>query len=247
MKQAAEKNLINFLDGKGSFSRKNLLDYFIQTEGDLKEGTLGWRIYDLKKKNILNEIKRGWYTLNVKPVYVPSINDNIQKLAGVFQKNYRDSKYCLWDVNWLNEFTIHQFNQQMLLFETEKDLQESLAHTLNDNNYHVVWSLKGTHLSVFDETVVVLPLISRAPIQKIAGETVPIFVPTLEKVLVDIYHEDKVFHFVQGAEMERIFENALSRYAINFTTFFGYAQRRGKEDELRKFLSTNFPDILIES
>lgn len=244
MKQVAEEKLVNFFAGKDIFSRRDLFDFFVQLEADLKEGTLGWRIYDLKKKSILHEVKRGWYTLNVKPTYMPGIDHKVKRLASIFNKNYRDSKYCLWDINWLNEFTVHQFSQQMFLFETEKDLQESLAYTLNDSSYHVVWSLKGTHLSVFDETIIVLPLITRAPIQDIkAGESI-ISVPTLEKMLVDIYQENKVFHFVQGAEMERIFENALSRYAINYTTLFGYAKRRGKENDLRNFLSAHFPDKL---
>lgn len=42
--------MICFFEDKGSFSRNDLLDYFIQTEGALNEGTLGWRINDLKKK-----------------------------------------------------------------------------------------------------------------------------------------------------------------------------------------------------
>ena len=71
-----------------------------------------------------------------------------------------------------------------------------------------------------------------------------ITLPTLEKLLVDIYDEDKMFHFVQGAEIERIFQNALNRYSINYTTFFGYAKRRGKEINLWALFSKHFQELL---
>jgi hypothetical protein len=195
----------------------------------------------------LREIKRGWYTLNVKPVYVPPVDDKIKKLAGIFTSNYRDVRYCVWDINWLNEFTVHQFNRELLLIETEKDLQESLAYTLADNGYNnVIWSLKATHLSLTNsiDPITILPLISRAPVQYIQTGETSVSLPILEKILVDIYQEEKLFYFIQGAEMGRIFEHAFDCYSINYTSFFGYAKRRGKEVELHAFMTKYFPEIL---
>jgi len=248
MKKIEEAKLINFFKDKSIFSRKELFDYFLGSEGELKEGTFGWRIYDLKKNKIIHEVKRGWYTLQAKPAYIPPFNEKVEQLAAIFTKNYRESKYCVWDINWINEFTVHQFTKDTYLLETEKDLEESVAHTLSDNGFqNILWSLKGTHLSITNSAnpVVILPLKSRSPVQLIQtdnGNTIAL--PTLEKLLVDIYKENKVFHFVQGAEMERIFQNAFSRYWINFTTFFGYAKRRGKEAKLRSFLSQHIPDLV---
>jgi len=171
--KAAEKNLVNFFQDKSSFSRVDLFNYFLEIEGELKEGTFGWRIYDLKRKSILREIKRGWYTLNVKPIYVPAIDDRMKKLSAIFTSNYRNTRYCLWNISWLNEFTVHQFNRELFLFETEKDLQEPVANTLSDNGLrNVIWSLKVTGLSSTNSgyPIIILALISRAPIQNIGRE-----------------------------------------------------------------------------
>ncbi len=248
MKIASENKLINFFKNVSSFSKDDLFNYFLQSEGELKEGTLGWRIYDLKKKNILREIKRGLYTFNIKPVYVPEVDDSLIKLAEIFTSHYKDANYCVWNISWINEFTVHQFNRDNAIFETEKDLKESVAHTLADNGYTaIITALYGQLLSFTSPItpVILQPLISRAPLQHAESKTgKTIVVPTLEKILVDIYANENVFHFVHGAEMEKIFRHALDRYAINYTTFFGYAKRRGKDADLRDFLAKHFQEIL---
>jgi len=241
MKKNAQYQFIQFFKGKPQFSREELHDYFLTTEGEINEGTLGWRIYDLKQKNILQEIQRGWYTLEVRPFYQPAIEPTIQELANLFTKNFRNVPYCIWNISWLNEFTVHQFGSERIILETEKDLQESVANILGDNGYHnVIWSLKGQPpRNNFKEIpILLLPLISRAPVQDITTEDgQPIVIPTLEKILVDIYESSSAFRFIQGAEVERIFEHAIERYAVNYSTLFNYAKRRGKEMELRAFLS----------
>lgn len=251
MKSLAISNLVRHFQQKERISRDELYNYFKDTEGELKKSTFGWRIYDLKKQNILRQIKQGWYSLNTKPVYVPFIGDVLEKMATIYIENYTDARFCVWDTNWINEFSVHQFNREEYLFETEKDLQESVAHTLSDNGFrNILWGLRGTHVSFVNSVnpIIVLPLISRAPLQQIQSEKGhEISVPTLEKMLVDVFDDNRIFHFVQGSEMERIFENAFNRYSINLTTFFAYGKRRGKEIELQEFLSRLFPDMLLNT
>jgi hypothetical protein len=248
MRIKAKNQFIHFFKGKPQFSRQELHDYFLTTEGEINEGTLGWRIYDLKQKNILQEIQRGWYTLDVRPFYRPVIEPIVQELASLFMKNFQNVPFCIWNVCWLNEFTVHQFGGERIILETEKDLQESLANILGDNGYHnVIWSLKGQPpRNNFKEIpILLLPLISRAPVQGITTEDgSSVVIPTLEKILVDIYEGSSAFRFLQGAEIERIFEHAIERYAINYSTLLNYARRRGKETELRTFLSKYVHDTV---
>jgi len=246
MKKKAQSQFIQFFKGRPQFSREELYDYFLTTEGEINEGTLGWRIYDLKQKKILQEIQRGWYTLGVRPFYRPTIEPIIQELANLFTKNFRNVPYCAWNISWLNEFTVHQFSSERIILETEKDLHESLANILGDNGYHnVIWSLKGQPpRNNFKEIpILLLPLISRAPVQGITtDDSQSVVIPTLEKILVDIYEGSSAFRFIQGAEIERIFKHAIERYAINYSKVLNYARRRGKEMELRAFLSKHVHD-----
>jgi hypothetical protein len=248
MRKNAQDQFIQFFKGKPQFSRQDIYNYFLITEGEIKEGTLGWRIYDLKQKNILREIQRGRYTLEVRPLYKPLIEPTIKELANLFTRNFRNARYCIWKISWLNEFTVHQFPGERVILETEKDLQESLANILGDSGYNnVIWSLKGQPpRNNFKEIpILLLPLISRAPVQDITTDDgQSIVVPTLEKILVDIYEGNSAFQFIQGAEVKRIFNQAIFRYAINYSTLFSYAKRRGKEIELHTLLSEYVHDTL---
>jgi hypothetical protein len=247
MKETKKIRLVDFFKEGETFSRKELLDYFIESEGDMKESTFAWRIHDLKRTAVLIEIRRGLYSFNTKPRYQPVPDKKIEKIVRVFRRSFRNVQYCVWDVNWINEFTLHQFSNNTCLFETEKDLQESVWHTFSDNGFkNLLWSLNGSHLTISGsvEPIVIIPLITRAPVQEIiTAEGRSVILPTLEKILVDIYEDINIFHFIQGAELERIFANALDRYAVNYSTLFAYARRRGKAPSLHAFLSKQFPKL----
>lgn len=248
MKASLEQKLIKYFCKKSSFSREELFNYFKKTEGEINEGTFGWRIYDLKKKHILKEVKRGHYTLEVKPSYQPEVEEKLSELVTVLEENLVDTKYCIWDLNWLNEFTLHQFNKNYIVFEIEKDLQETLAFVLHDSDHkNVTWPFNSQipRYASFDESIIIFPLVTRSPVQRVtAKENKSVVFPSLEKILVDIFKDNKLFQFLQGAEMERIFEYALKSYSINFTTLFGYAKRRGKETELKSYLDINFHELV---
>lgn len=61
-------------------------------------------------------------------------------------------------------------------------------------------------------------------------------IPTLEKILVDLYCDDKVYFAFQGHQLSNIYRVAAARYALNFSRLFAYAKRRSREDEIRSLL-----------
>ena len=220
--------------------------YWVYTEGPFNKGTSGWRIYELKYKRVLQEIKKGWYTLKVKPNYTPVPDKRHIIIDNIIRENYRKVQFTIWNTDWLNEFSVHQFSRDNLIIEIEKDLQESLRDSLEERGFiDLSWSLgRGTkQISGIKNPVFILPLLSRAPLQELPIDNQKYSVPTIEKILVDVYDDTSLFYYLQGAELRSVFEHALSRYAINFTTLFGYAKRRNKDSVLKAYLKKNFPSI----
>ena len=66
MPKIIENRLIEEFKNRDSFSREELFDFFKYFEPELKESTYGWRIYNLKKKNIIKSVQRGYYTISYK-------------------------------------------------------------------------------------------------------------------------------------------------------------------------------------
>ena len=55
-------------------------------------------------------------------------------------------------------------------------------------------------------------------------------------MLVDIFCDKIVFSAYQGNEMKTIFTEALNKYTINENKLLRYANRRGKKEQLQKYL-----------
>lgn len=247
MKSREINGLVGNFQEKRSFSAKQLYDYWLFKEGPIKRATMDWRIYDLKQRKILQEVKKGWYTLDIKPIYSPDPDKRHLTINKVICENYRNVRYSIWNTDWLNEFSVHQFNKGHLIVEIEKDVQESLRNTLLEKEFiDLGWSIRnpGFHFLNSKSPVFILPLLSRAPVQNVMVGKKECSLPTLEKILVDIYDDHYLFQYVQGAELERIFAHAITKYAINFTTLFGYAKRRNKENRIKDHLKNNFSPLL---
>jgi len=244
MPKIIENKLINEFKGRDNFSRKELFDFFRYFEPDLKEGTFGWRIYDLKNKNIIESIQRGSYTISYKPKYKPNISGDILKLAKVISERFEDVKYCLWDTDWINQFSQHQSGKKLIIIEIEKDFIETLYYELKDSfrfDFYLNPDEKAIdfYISESQSPVIIKKLITRSPISKRTEKKIKFYTPQLEKILVDLFTENKLFYFYQGAELMYVYENALKNYTLNYTKLFSYAKRREREQDIKQFMTNN--------
>ena len=244
MPKIIENKLIDKFKGRDTFSRKELFDFFRYFEPDLKEGTFAWRIYDLKNKNIIESIQRGCYTISYKPKYKPNISGEILKLAKVISERFEDVKYCLWDTDWINQFSQHQSGKKLIIIEIEKDFIETLYYELKDSfrfDFYLNPDEKAIdfYISESQSPVIIKKLITRSPISKRTEKKIKFYTPQLEKILVDLFTENKLFYFYQGAELMYVYENALKNYTLNYTKLFSYAKRREREQDIKQFMTNN--------
>lgn len=77
------------------------------------------------------------------------------------------------------------------------------------------------YVDVKKKIVVVKALVSQAPLARQEGY----YVPTLEKLLVDI-RKDKDFYYMQGIEASYMTDTARQMYVINEQKLQRYAKRR---------------------
>jgi hypothetical protein len=244
MPKIIENRLIEEFKERESFSREELFDFFRFFEPDLKEGTFGWRIYDLKDKNIIKSIGRGLYTISYKPKFKPEISNEIIKLAKLITERFKDVKYCIWETEWLNEFSQHQASKQLILIEIEKGFVESLYYELKDAFRFDIYLNPDEraidfYISESNKPVIIKKLITRSPIGRRTEKRVKFYTPLLEKMLVDLFAEGKIFYFYQGTELTNIYKNAIKSYTINYTKLFSYAKRREREQDIKQFMTNH--------
>lgn len=249
MPKIIERRLIEEFKGRKSFSREDLFDFFRYFEPDLKEGTFGWRIYDLTNKKIIRSIRRGLYVVSYKPKYKPEVSKDVLKFAKRINEQFEEAKYCIWETEWLNEFSQHQASKQIVLVEIEKEFVESLYYELKDsfnNDFYLSPDKKVIDVYVAESNypVIIKKLITRSPISRRTEKAIKFYTPLIEKILVDIFAEDNIFYFYQGSELVHIYENIISNYSVNFTKLFSYAKRREGEQEIKSFLANNMNHLI---
>lgn len=244
MPKIIENRLIEEFKKREYFTREDLFDFYCYFEPDLKEGTFGWRIYDLKRKNIIRSLKRGLYVISYKPKYMPDISFEVVKLAKRITDRFEDVKHCIWETEWLNEFSQHQASRRIILIEIEKDFVESLYYELKDSSKSELYlnpdnKAINFYIAESNYPVIIKKLITRSPITRRTERKINFYTPLLEKILVDLFAEEKLFYYLQGAELMHIYENAISNYTVNFTKLFSYAKRREKEQDIKQFMTNH--------
>ena len=174
-------------------------------------------------------------------------NEN-KELISLLLKQFSDLKLSIWSTQILNEFLLHIPGNKFTVLEVEKDALEPVFHYLQDTNIKDIFlepTEKEMALYVNDKTnaIILKKLITKSPLQRI--DYVPTI--TLEKLIVDIYSDKKLFEAFQGSELVRIINNAFKKYAINTTTLLNYANRRSKRDDMEAYLmqKTDLPKTIF--
>lgn len=212
--------------------------FYQETDPGLNRSTLNWRIHVLVKKGVLERIGKGRYKLGTARLWQPEITPQMQSLYKRLVREFPYISVCIWNTSDLNEFMVHQPGRFYTLIEVDKEAAEAVFYWMKEANYKIVidpsQDFIDKYLSGEQETIIIRGLVSEAPLQSLSGTSVP----TLEKVLVDIYCDTTIFASAQGYEMRTIFREACLKYSVNQDKMFRYATRRGKREAFRRYFGS---------
>lgn len=237
-----KKDKLHISDLQQSFNQNavitlNDLDSFYKKyESNLNRNTLKWRIFHLIKNGVLVRIGRGKYLIGKTIPYKPDLSKRIKSLYKVLKKKFPFAIFCIWDTIWLNEFMIHQPAKYNIIIEAERDTAHSMFNFLVSNQSNVYYNPDNTVIDNYilgkKDNIVIIDLISEAPMQEIEGITIP----TLEKILIDLVSEKELYISYQGNELTNICSEVIFKYSINYDKLLRYSRRRNKEIEIRYLL-----------
>lgn len=237
-----EAQLPHWFGNQPVLSRKELLARMATLNPTLQQATLDVYLHRLTQRNQLVHAGRGVYALpggatvaNFAPAVPPELASLWQATAAEL---FLDSG-CVWTTQWLNDFTIHQVMRTVQLIEVAPEALQSTYYALRDRLGGRVFlqpdaRVLELYVAEIPDAVLVLPLMSRAPVQRVAATPVP----RLEKLLVDLLSDPTLFAAYQGEELRTIYRTAARQYRLDARTLFSYARRRGKAPVLRKLLLT---------
>jgi len=229
-------NLKSYFKEREFFGSNDLFEFYSKQEPEVTATTINWRIYNLVQKGILHRVGRGKFNLDGGTHFIPELSADIKTLSRQLHKQYPYLKVCIWNTAVINEFMLHQPGSFFILIEVDSVAVESVFYFLKENKYQPFFD-PDTHLiSKYANdrraALVVKSLVSESPCQNIQGvKTI-----TIEKMLVDIYCDDKIFAAQQGSEMNHVFKEALTKYSVNENRMLRYAARRNKKKAFIDYL-----------
>lgn len=198
--------------------------------------TINMYLSQLKKEGIIHNTSRGIYELGSSEKFKPIITPSLKKIYNRIHKDYPFVNYCVWNTSWINDLMRHQPFKTYTVIEVEKEAVEQIFNSFNDNFKNVYLNpdeeIFDRYISYTDEVIIIKNLISEAPIET----TDKVSIPTLEKLLVDMLIDDRLFAAQQG-EIDFIFKTALQKYPLNRLKMKRYAMRRNREHELENIFN----------
>ena len=180
------------------------------------------------------------YKLQNNKEFIPEITEETRIIYNFLKKEFPYTNICIWELNSLNEFSIHQFPIDIVFVESEYETELAIFEVLKEyrNNFNIIYKpARNFDLNIYiDKTkrnLIIKRLVSEAPIK----QSEKMIFPKLEKILVDILSKDFAFKIYDMEEIKNIFINAFNFYNINFNTLKRYARRRSKELEVFNLLN----------
>lgn len=224
---------------KSVFSIDELEEYIRSIRKHTNLDNIRQLISRQKRAGRVVSIKKGLYMFSHGRIFVNPSDKFVMKLSKLFSSRYPEINYCIWPSSWLNEFTVHQPSYFFYIFETEPDMVETTFYLLKDKGYEAFLNPDSQTMQLYvigkKNPVIVKTLVSRAPLIKKNS----VRLPSLEKILVDVFSDKKLFYFIQGHELQNIFKFAFRKYSVNISSLLNYSVRRGNNNKLAVYIKKN--------
>lgn len=172
-----------------------------------------------KKAGKIFDAGRGWYSSLEKPYVLNT--DPVKKLVGELKQAFPLLDFACWSTAQLNDLLRHQLAKHVQFAYVERDAIGSVADWLREHGYRP-WANPGKKerksFVVEENTVVVLPLVSKSPHESGFAS----FVKVLADVLVDCsdFSIINIPDFISGAR------DTISSERIDIASFKSYSERR---------------------
>lgn len=220
----------------GAFTRDEILR-FLRSGASLNEQSLDVLLYRLVQQGVLSKSADGEYHSNLeKSLFKPVARDEIKSIYGQLKEQFPFAAFSIWSSADIFPFMHHIPNLDIVYVDVEKDALESVFSYLLDNKQRQAFlapdrNTFGNYISG-KPSVILHQEVSQAPVIEVEG----IRMPSLEKIMVDILAEPDFF-YLQGYEIDYIYEAITSKYAVNEKALLRYAGRRNRTREVTDTLN----------
>lgn len=237
-----EELLLKKLNTNKTFDREILFNAVKEQNEDFSKNSLSWILDKLTSDGTVIKIARNQYKVaveseRVKRKYSPLISDKLKRINEFMKEKYPLVDYCIWETVQLNEFLNHQIAHNVIVIEVENMLENAVYSALREEfNKNVLLKPNSKELMYYKEndTIVVMKLISEAPVNKKENHA-----NTIEKLLVDFEANRIILSTISTSEYDHMYYDIFEKYTVDESKMMRYARRRNAQVKVKKRMEEN--------
>jgi hypothetical protein len=218
------------------FTIGDLRRFYVEGEPGLNENTLLSRIFYLKKKGLISNAGRGRYTLQKRSAFHLVPGDDEKLWHSRITAQFPHIRCSVWSSKSLDSWLGMDTGTAQIIVEADRDATVPVFNLLKEHTTSVFLSpdriLLQRYIPMHDNPVIVIPLITEAPLDE--HSVIPM--PTAEKLIVDILAEPILLARYQGKVMRDFITRVMRNYQVNRDRLGRYAARRNKKERLKVIL-----------
>ncbi len=236
-KNTLKQTIATYAEKNAYFSIHSLNNFLISRKIKFKNESLKKLLYLLKKEEKIFTAGRGWYS-NIDREFVLDTKC-VRKLTNLVKNKFPLLEFSVWSTEQLKIFFHHLPGSFLGFIYSERDFFSNIAEFLTDEGYHVYLNPLGKEIDKYVEikkdSIILRPVVSRGPAEECFAR--------IEKILVDLYVEQKKLNFIDPEEYKKIISSIMDSYRINLSVMLDYAERKKIDKDLRKVVIPLIPQF----
>lgn len=227
---------VNELQKDRVYSRRDIINQLKNTQ-NLSDNSCSWIFGSLVRDGSVVRLGRDRYSItpsSPRSTYVPGYSDMAQSLSGVIDGEYPHVKFAVFETSLLNEFLNHLIAQNTIFIQVEKESSIFIFRFLQNLGYaNVMYKPDRRDFELYwsKNCIVITNLVSEAPLGGVQHSV------TLEKMLVDMVSDKLISTTYSASELGSVIQEAGEKYTLDKVRLLRYARRRGREDEMKRYLA----------
>ncbi|MFI3172021.1 MAG: DUF6577 family protein [Eubacteriales bacterium] len=236
MQKEIQVDYLQLLKNKMYFSRCELKKAMSQYGIEMDNMTFDFAIQELLRRCEIARVGRNAYCVVDGDIQV--YNHQYSQLASSVAKKLEEKfpylEFTIFELTQLNEFVNHQLAHNTIFISVENDLGAFVFEELKQHYSGKVFinpTPEMYHQYWLEDMIVIGKLVTEAPKERSVKWNTRI-----EKLLVDLRTDILLQNIVSSMEIPTVYEEVFLKYAIDESSLFRYAKRRGADKKIKNFI-----------
>ncbi|GHU61982.1 hypothetical protein AGMMS49983_02650 [Clostridia bacterium] len=209
-----------------------IVDAIAAAKKKISRSTVIWNVNELIKQDKAIRVGRGVYEFRYKPYFEMKLTEDAETVRELLLKDFKYMKATVTDTVSLSQFMNLQPFSTTVVIEVRKKAVDSVLTMLRRSN---LAACSKKDFDVFEKyanstvPVIVCPEYSANPS---LIENNGIRIANIEKILVDLVCDKRIYGQYQGEELNNIFMGATKKYRVNYSQLLKYAALRKRKADV---------------